>query len=63
MQHDAPWVNPYPHNGHVDLVQPNGSHQYIGLGQSQYGPQTDPAVTEQQKFLGSLAIKGAAFHR
>jgi len=24
-----PYVNPYPHNGHVDIVQLNGRHDYI----------------------------------
>lgn len=27
---NKPYVNPYPHNGHVDTVQPNtGMHQHI----------------------------------
>lgn len=26
-----PYVNPYPHNGHVDLVRPDGGHDYIDV--------------------------------
>lgn len=34
-----PYVNPYPHNGHVDIVQPKtGAHVYI--------PVQNPAAAE-----------------
>jgi hypothetical protein len=34
-----PYVNPYPHNGHVDIVQPNtGQHEHI--------PVKNPAAAE-----------------
>jgi hypothetical protein len=53
-----PYVNPYPHNGHVDLQLPHGPHEYIGLGHSQFHA---PQVTEQQKALGAFAIQSAVF--
>lgn len=31
-QFSKPYVNPYPHNGHVDIVQPNTSaHEHIDV--------------------------------
>lgn len=30
-QPQAPWVNPYPHRDHVDIVQPNGAHEWIDV--------------------------------
>jgi len=36
-EHDAPWVNPYPHASegnpywHVDLEHPDGSHEQVPI--------------------------------